>query len=76
VRKIEYKPGQIIGSYGAEYFRDVYTADKQRCCEFICVYCGGKFKARLSNVKQDRTTSCGCARFDEWKKSIQNLGAK
>ena len=55
--KIEYEKGDIIGY--CVYLHDVPKTCTQRRALFEC-QCGNTFETRIKDVKNKRTTSCGC----------------
>ena len=63
MRKLDYKPGQVLNKHGISYVIDVDSilenTRKRRACLFQCE-CGNQFKSRLSDVRSNRRTSCGC----------------
>lgn len=56
--KIKYQKGEKINN--CIYLGDIESSDKDRNAVFECK-CGKIFIARLANVKQRNTSSCGCA---------------
>ena len=87
VAKINYKTGDIIGKYGLIYIEETVphiTAGgrKMRQAIFECPHCKDRthFVTTIANVKQNKTTSCGCRRRNiakiNGKKTIRNLKGK
>lgn len=58
MKRIEYKVGQEIGGNGVVYVEERPTKNMRRAL-FRCK-CGEKFEARISDVKNGVTKSCGC----------------
>lgn len=66
-RMIEYTPGQILGPHGLIYLEDAEwyiqaSGKRVRQAKFECPYCEEHthFIARIGNVKNGHTKSCGC----------------
>lgn len=55
-----YQMGAILGDSGITYLRDLPKEGVRRKATFMC-HCGNEFDAQISNVKNNHTTSCGCA---------------
>ena len=71
MRKLEFIEGDIIGDMGISYIEEdsIYREKggiKRRKCIFMC-HCGNKFSSRLSDVRQNKRTSCGCKKGNKPK---------
>lgn len=81
-RAIQYTRGQEIGPYHNKYIKEA-EPDKDskrpnkkiRKAEFECGNCGKHFVARISNVKNGHTKSCGCKNLESSIKAIQEYNA-
>lgn len=67
-RKIDYKRGQILGDQ-CTFIRDVNphikpSGEKVRKALFQC-RCGNFFETAITNVKERKTTSCGCVNISK-----------
>ena len=74
MKRIKYKEGEEIGSYGVKYVEeiepDIYkNGRKERKAKFLCPRCGKIFNSRISNVKSGTTKSCGCYRKETSKQN-------
>ena len=64
MKKLIINKGDFIGDKGIAYLRDGIphiqkNGTKKRKCVFLCE-CGEEFYSLLSDVKQNKRTSCGC----------------
>lgn len=67
-KRIDYTQGQLLGPYGLVFNKEVEPQiDKKtnrpiRQAEFICPHCDNhtRFIARIANIKNGHTKSCGC----------------
>ena len=57
--RILYKPGEELGDYHIKYIAETELNQMRRAI-FKCGTCQSLFKARIGNVKYNRTKSCGC----------------
>lgn len=70
--KIEYAPGEQLGSFGVIFLKDVESKGKHRKAVFLCPQCGAEWITRIDSVKNNKTTNCGCVR----KQKTRNLNFK
>lgn len=76
--RISYSYGQELGPYHMKYIRetepDIRTYNPNahvRKAEFECGFCGKHFVARIGNIKNGHTKSCGCQALIASTKVIQ-----
>lgn len=60
--RIEYKSGEIVGSNGVVFVKDVSIRGEKRKAIFLCK-CGNEFTSLISDVKNGKVRSCGCSRM-------------
>lgn len=77
-KRIKYTEGQILGPYGAKYIKeappdkDKKNSNKNiRKAEFECGFCQKHFVARINNIKNGHTKSCGCKNLESNIKAIR-----
>ena len=82
-RWINYEEGQILGPYGIKYLeeaepdKDKNRPEKRiRKALFECGHCGKEFTARISNVKNGHTKSCGCWSRESSIKTIKEWNSR
>lgn len=64
MKRIEYKIDEVVGPNGVQYLQEINIyPQKRRKAEFKCGKCGNTFIARIADVKNGHTVSCGCIRF-------------
>lgn len=78
--RIEYEKGQILGPNGVMFLKELPPAirkDRSRVRQawFRCGECGKEFSARINNVKNGHTSSCGCVSIKRSIKTIQEYNA-
>lgn len=63
MKKINYTLGQVINKHGITYVSEAHPINthktKKRSCIFKCE-CGKEFSCTLSDVRENKRTSCGC----------------
>jgi len=67
-RKQPYIKGQTMGNNGIVFISEMETVDTIRYAKFKC-HCGKIFKTRISSVKLNCTTSCGCISMELTRKA-------
>lgn len=78
-KRIDYTQGQLLGPYGLVFNKEVEPQiDKKtnrpiRRAEFICPHCDNHthFIARIANIKNGHTKSCGCLSIKASTDTIQ-----
>lgn len=80
-QRIKYKKGESLGPWGMIYLKEMPPAQKAngkkiRQALFKCGFCGKEFIARIGNVKNGHTKSCGCESKKASIKTIEEYNAK
>lgn len=80
-KRIEYQKGQEIGPYHITYVEEAEPVIQSngkpiRQAYFKCGRCGKIFKARINNIKNGHTRSCGCYSLEQSIKNIKEYNAK
>lgn len=82
-KKIKYKKGQVLGPYGIKYIEEAAPdKDKKhpnkniRKAVFECGFCRKKFIARIGNIKNGHTKSCGCKSLESSTKTIKDYNKR
>jgi len=65
MRKIIYKENEIIGDNGIVYLKEykpfIEDGIKRRSAIFLC-HCGKEYRSRITDVKSNKSSSCGCGK--------------
>lgn len=76
-RRIEYTAGDFVGDHGLIFIEDVEpwlsSGRKRRRAKFLCT-CGEDFDTLIYNVKDGKTTSCGCVASEGSRERCRELG--
>lgn len=69
-KKIQYEYLQQVGNYGMQYISEAepfYDNGRRRRGIIVRCHCGKQFKARLADVKNNKTKSCNCGKGNKLK---------